>query len=312
MDESILIGVCPLVVGWVADRCLGDPERWPHPVVAFGHWIAWGERRLNRGEHRVTRGALFALLSILGVGVLTAGILYGLVRWNPWLAAAVSAVGEFYCLSGRTLAREVQSVFEALEQGTEAGRRRLSRIVGRDTSALNDQQIRTAALETLAENLSDGVIAPLFWFLCLGLPGMFAYKMVNTLDSMIGYKTERYGRFGRWAAHIDDVANYVPARLTAALMILCAGRPGLWRFVKKYGRCHASPNSGYPESAMAGLLDCRFGGTHDYFGQAVEKPYIGVNDRPFTTEDMLIATKINSNTELAMGLLVCLLSILLQ
>ena len=311
MDESILIGVCPLVVGWVADRCLGDPERWPHPVVAFGHWIAWGERRLNRGEHRVTRGALFALLSILGVGVLTAGILYGLVRWNPWLAAAVSAVGEFYCLSGRTLAREVQSVFEALEQGTEAGRRRLSRIVGRDTSALNDQQIRTAALETLAENLSDGVIAPLFWFLCLGLPGMFAYKMVNTLDSMIGYKTERYGRFGRWAAHIDDVANYVPARLTAALMILCAGRPGLWRFVKKYGRCHASPNSGYPESAMAGLLDCRFGGPNFYFGQRVDKPYIGHHEKTLGLADLRIALRVCLRSEvLFLGICVLILALL--
>ena len=286
-----------MVVGWVADRCLGDPERWPHPVVAFGHWIAWGERRLNRGEHRVTKGALFALLSIVGVGVLTAGILYGLVRWNPWVAAAVSAVGVFYCLSGRTLAREVQSVFEALEQGTEAGRRRLSRIVGRDTSALNDQQIRTAALETLAENLSDGVIAPLFWFLCLGLPGMFAYKMVNTFDSMIGYKTERYGRFGRWAAHIDDVANYVPARLTAALMILCAGRPGLWRFVKKYGHCHASPNSGYPESAMAGLLDCRFGGPNFYFGQRVNKPYIGHHEKTLGQSDLRIALRVCLRSE---------------
>ncbi len=311
MDESILIGVCPLVVGWVADRCLGDPERWPHPVVAFGHWIAWGERRLNRGEHRVTRGALFALLSILGVGVLTAGILYGLVRWNPWVAAAVSAVGVFYCLSGRTLAREVQSVFEALEQGTEAGRRRLSRIVGRDTSALNDQQIRTAALETLAENLSDGVIAPLFWFLCLGLPGMFAYKMVNTLDSMIGYKTERYGRFGRWAAHIDDVANYVPARLTAALMILCAGRPGLWRFVKKYGRCHASPNSGYPESAMAGLLDCRFGGPNFYFGQRVDKPYIGHHEKTLGLADLRIALRVCLRSEvLFLGICVLILALL--
>jgi len=311
MDESILIGVCPLLVGWVADRCLGDPERWPHPVVAFGHWIAWGERRLNRGKYRVTKGALFALLSVLGVGMLTAGILYGLVRWNPWVAAAVSAVGVFYCLSGRTLAREVQTVFEALEQGTEAGRQRLSRIVGRDTSALNDQQIRTAALETLAENLSDGVIAPLFWFLCLGLPGMFAYKMVNTLDSMIGYKTERYGRFGRWAAHIDDVANYVPARLTASLLILCAGRPGLWRFVKKYGRCHASPNSGYPESAMAGLLDCRFGGPNFYFGQRVDKPYIGHHEKTLGQADLRIALRVCLCSEvLFLGICVLILALL--
>ncbi len=308
MDEAILTSICPLLVGWVADRCLGDPERWPHPVVAFGHWIAWGERRWNRGEHRVTKGALFALFSILAVGGVTVLLLAGLNRWSPWAAAAVSAVGVFYGLSGRTLSREVKAVFEALDEGTEAGRRQLSRIVGRDTSALNDQQIRTAALETLAENLSDGVIAPLFWFLCLGLPGMLAYKMVNTLDSMIGYKTERYGRFGRWAAHIDDVANYVPARLTAGLMLLCAGRPGLWRFVKRYGRCHASPNSGYPEAAMAGLLDCRFGGPNIYFGQRVDKPYIGDHARTLDRKDLSVALRVCLRSEvLFLGICVLIL-----
>ena len=311
MDESILIAVLPLVAGWVADRCLGDPESWPHPVVAFGRWIAWGERRLNRGEHRVTQGTLFAGFSILGAGALTALLLYGAVRWNPWAAVVLSAVGVFYCLSGRTLSREVKAVFDALEQGTEAGRRRLSRIVGRDTSALNDQQIRTAALETLAENLSDGVIAPLFWFLCLGLPGMVAYKMINTLDSMIGYKTERYGRFGRWAAHIDDWANYLPARLTAVLILLCAGRPGLWRFVKRYGRCHASPNSGYPEAAMAGLLDCRFGGPNIYFGQRVDKPYIGHHEKVLGRDDLRIALRVCLRSEvLFLGICVLILALL--
>ena len=129
---------------------------------------------------------------------------------------------------------------------------------------------------------------------------------------MIGYKNERYKEFGEAAARLDDVANYIPARLTACLMLLVSGNWHKRDFLTRFSRAHLSPNSGYPEAALAAILDCRFGGTHDYFGQAVEKPYIGVNDRPFTTEDMLIATKINSNTELAMGLLVCLLSILLQ
>ena len=150
-------------------------------------------------------------------------------------------------------------VFEAVDRSLDEGRRQVGRIVGRDTSALSAQEVRTAALETLAENLSDGVIAPLFWYAVLGVPGMMAYKMVNTLDSMIGYRNERYRQFGCIAARIDDVANYIPARLTALLMIIVSGRLSLFRFVGKYGSRHASPNSGYPEAALAGILNCRFG-----------------------------------------------------
>jgi len=217
----------------------------------------------------------------------------------------------FYCLAGTTLIREVREVFLALDRSLDAGRKQVARIVGRDTSELSAQEVRTAALETLAENLSDGVIAPLFWFALLGTPGMLAYKMVNTLDSMIGYKTERYRDFGCWAAHIDDVANFIPARLTALLMVLAAGKPQLATFVWKNGRKHASPNSGYPEAALAGILDCRFGGPHHYFGQLFDKPYIGSNDRPLTTADMGTAIRVNRTAEILMVLLtiaVCLLS----
>ncbi|MDE5707728.1 MAG: adenosylcobinamide-phosphate synthase CbiB, partial [Alistipes sp.] len=180
----------------------------------------------------------------------------------------------------------VREVFRAVDRSLEEGRRQVARIVGRDTSALTAQEIRTAALETLAENLSDGVIAPLFWYALLGVPGMLAYKMVNTLDSMIGYRNDRYLLFGRVAARLDDAANYLPARLTALLMLLAAGRPGLLEFVRRFGRSHASPNSGYPEAALAGILGCRFGGTHDYFGRPVPKPYIGTCDRPLDSADM--------------------------
>ena len=182
----------------------------------------------------------------------------------------------------------------------------LDRIVGRDTSALSAQEVRTAALETLAENLSDGVVAPLFWYLLLGVPGMLAYKMVNTLDSMVGYKNERYRRFGCFAARLDDVANYIPARLTALLMILVSGRFSLLRFVGKYGSRHASPNSGYPEAALAGILNCRFGGPHYYFGEEVWKPFIGNNERALTTEDMKKAVCVNRQAEVLMVVLVWL------
>ena len=299
----------PFVAGWIGDRLLGDPEGWWHPVVSFGKAIAAGERRLNRGEQRRSKGAIFSLALIVGTYLATA-LLLGLAGMiSEPLRIALVAVGVFYCLAGKTLASEVRMVFEAVERSTEAGRQQVSRIVGRDTSRLSPQEIRTAALETLSENLSDGVIAPMFWFLLLGLPGMMAYKMVNTLDSMIGYRSERYRDFGACAARIDDVANFVPARLTACLMLLVSGKWRHWDFVRRYGRAHASPNSGYPESALAAILDCRFGGTHDYFGQPVEKPYIGTNDRLLTSEDMERAVRINERAELAMGLLVALLSL---
>lgn len=312
MHQSVyLIKVIPFLGGWLADRLLGDPEGWPHPVVAFGKAISWGEKRLNNGGDRALKGSLLTLVLVAGVFMLCQGIL----RWSgiihPQLNAILVGIGVFYCLAGKTLIKEVKAVFEAVDHSTEEGRRQVSRIVGRDTSHLSPQEIRAAALETLAENLSDGVIAPMFWFALLGLPGMLAYKMVNTLDSMIGYKNERYLEFGQTAARLDDVANYIPARLTAWLMLAVSGNLDKLSFVKRFGPAHASPNSGYPESALAVILNCRFGGTHDYFGQPVEKPHIGTNNRPFTTDDMIIAIKINSNTELAMGLLVCLSSIIL-
>ena len=151
-----------------------------------------------------------------------------------------------------------------------------------------------------------GCIIQMFWYLLLGLPGMMAYKMVNTLDSMIGYKSERYKDFGCFAAKMDDVANYIPARLTALLMVIAGGNLRLLGFVKRFGRCHASPNSGYPEAALAGILDCRFGGTHDYFGEAVYKPYIGSNPKLLTDSDLRISLRVCLQAELLM-LILCFL-----
>ena len=294
-----MIHVISLLIGWVLDLLIGDPQRLPHPVVWFGKIIALGEHRLNRGSHRRLKGALMALFLIALVFTLTFVLTWLLKDW-AWVFNALIV---FYCLAGTTLIREVRAVFLALDRSLEEGRAQVARIVGRDTSELTAQEVRTAALETLAENLSDGVIAPLFWFALLGTPGMLAYKMVNTLDSMIGYRTERYRDFGCWAAHIDDIANYIPARLTAFLMIVGSWRLSKWSFVMKYGRCHASPNSGYPEAALAGILDCRFGGPHYYFGQLCPKPYIGENDRPLTTADMKKAVRINRTVEILMMLL---------
>lgn len=298
----------PLLAGWLLDRCIGDPVSLPHPVVGFGKLIAWGEHRLNTGEHRVLKGAALSVALVVGVYLLTDFVLYQAARFSPGLLLVVQVILIFYCLAGTTLIREVRDVFRAVDRSLEEGRKQVARIVGRDTSTLSAQEVRTAALETLAENLSDGVIAPLFWYLILGVPGMVAYKMVNTLDSMIGYRNERYRHFGRFAARLDDVANFLPARLTAFLMVLASGRLSLLAFVGKYGWQHASPNSGYPEAALAGILDCRFGGPHVYFGEEVWKPYIGTNDRPLTTEDMRTAVRINRGAEWFMLLSIILIT----
>ena len=298
-----LFVILPLLLGWFLDLLIGDPAWLPHPVVGYGKMISFGEHRLNKGTHRKLKGALMAIVLI---SMVFAVAYFGLSILPPFGRVGVDLILIFYCLAGTTLIREVRQVFLALDRSLDEGRKQVARIVGRDTSKLSAQEVRTAALETLAENLSDGVIAPLFWFAILGIPGMLAYKMVNTLDSMIGYKTDRYRDFGCWAAHIDDIANYIPARLTALLMIVAAGEPRLTGFVWRNGRNHASPNSGYPEAALAGILNCRFGGPHYYFGQLFDKPFIGTNDRPLTTDDMRTAVQINRTAEVLMVLAVCM------
>jgi len=314
-----------LFLGWLLDLLFGDPAWLPHPVVGMGRWIAWWERRLNRGTRRKAKGALLVLLSIALIFLLTALITRLFFMLHCSLYILWSTLLIFFCLAGHTLRREVRMVFEALDRNLDEGRRQVARIVGRDTQALSAQEVRTAALETLAENLSDGVVAPLFWLCLLGVPGMVTYKLINTFDSMIGYRTDRYRDFGCWAARIDDVANFIPARLTAFLMLLVgslmgkrasgqagkrAGRPiSHLTFLFRYAPKHASPNSGWPEAALAALLDCRFGGTHNYFGEEVYKPYIGTNPRLLTTDDMQRSIRICFAAEVLAVLLAVLLAV---
>lgn len=298
MDISVLMDVAlPLLVGVLMDCVLGDPMGLPHPVVGYGRLISFFEHRWNYGQNRKLKGMLMTVLLVAGAAAVVWGVLVMARTLSVWLEVVLSAVLVFYCLAGKTLIDEVQAVFRETDISLERGRKQVARIVGRDTSELTAQEVRIAALETLAENLSDGVVAPLFWYMVAGVPGMMAYKMVNTLDSMVGYKNERYRNFGCFAARLDDVANYIPARLTAMLMVLVSGRWSLLAFVKRYGRQHASPNSGYPESALAGILDCRFGGPHVYFGQVVDKPWIGENCRAVNTADMQVAVAVNRRVE---------------
>lgn len=314
----IVISSTALLLGYILDRRLGDPYSY-HPIVGMGYLIAWGECRLNKGRHRGLKGGLYNAVLIAIALIFPLLLEVGLIIWEKavWsliLYWILGVIGSFYMLSGTTLIREVRGVFDALELSLEQGRAQVGRIVGRDTNQLSRHEVQTAALETLSENLNDGVVAPLVWYALLGMPGMVAYKMINTQDSMIGYRNERYKDYGCFSAKVDDVVNWIPARLTALLMLISAHRLDLVGFVARYGREHASPNSGYPEAALAGILDCRFGGVHDYFGQSVYKPYIGDNPRALSYEDMQQAIRINRRVEvLALGiaivLRICLLGV---
>ena len=305
---ELMLVLIPLVAGYVLDLLLGDPRRLPHPVVLFGNLIGWIERKWNKGRCRFLKGGVVAVVYPLGVLAAGWGVAWCAQAVGVWCSVLVATVFVFYGLANRSLIQEGGEVIRALrEQGLEAGRKRLSWIVGRDTSELTSKEIYTAVLETMAENLSDGVVAPLFYYAIGGFPAMMAYKMVNTLDSMIGYRDERFRQFGCCAARLDDALNYFPARLTALFMAVVAYRRGVFRFILRNCYMHASPNSGFPESAMAGILDCRFGGAHVYHGLLVEKPYIGDNDREVGYADYLKAVQVNQRvTLLAVVLIVAI------
>lgn len=306
--DIITIHIVVLSIGFVLDQLLGDPRWLPHPIVAFGNSIAWAEKCLNKGKYRLTKGAFASIALIVFTFALAFVVRQFLYNWHTLAGLIFDIVMVFYCLAAKTLRSEVSKVFDALQVSLANGRKQLSFIVGRDTQVLNEQQVKKAALETLSENLSDGIVAPLFWFMLLGTPGMLAYKMINTLDSMIGYKSERYKDFGCWAAKIDDAANYVPARLTAIIMLITNNKTKLWATVAHEAKNHASPNSGYPEAALANLLNCRFGGPAQYFGQMHEKKFIGTNERWIEHDDLHKALTINIKTEwLMLTVVLCVL-----
>ena len=329
MVYPILIFTLPLLLGFLLDRALGDPMRLGHPIVFFGRLIGLGEKHLNHGASRRLKGFLyngslvcftfFLPLLTFAFLLLGAAINYylGDLYFGHFLLLTIalpSTICIFYMLSGKTLVTEVKGVFSALSVSLGAGRKQVGRIVGRDTGTLSAQEIRTAALETLAENLSDGVVGPMLSWSFFGTPGILTYKMINTQDSMVGYLNERYRAYGFFSAKLDDLVNLIPSRTTAILMLIAAGRLDLLRKTFQHGKRHLSPNSGYPEAALALILGCRFGGPHDYFGEVVDKPYIGEVERELSDEDLQRAVQITQRTEwltLALSLLLRLLLILL-
>lgn len=285
--------VIPLIAGFLLDLLIGDPHWLPHPIRLFGNIIYFLEKKLNKNQFQKTQGMIMTLTLLC----LTFFVFWGIIKialFDTYLYYIITSILAFYGLANRNLIDEAIMVEEKLsKEGIEAGRIQLSRIVGRDTKQLSENKIRIAVLETLSENLSDGVIAPLFYYAIGGIPLMFTYKLVNTLDSMIGYKSERFKKFGFFAAKTDDVFNFIPARITALLMIIVSLSKRALIFVFKYGNQHASPNSGYPEAALAGILNCKFGGPNVYHGKLVEKPFIGNNEREILKKDITKACLVN-------------------
>ena len=286
-----------VLLGFLIDCAIGDPAWLLHPVVLIGKLISLSEKGLRRIFPKTDRGAFQAgltmaiLVPILSAGV-SFGILFGLYLLSPWAYFAMSSIMCWQCFAARCLAKEAQKVVKALEtDGLEAGRKQVSMLVGRDTDELSEEQVLKATVETVAENASDGVIAPMLFMLLFGAVGGFFYKAINTMDSMVGYKNDRYLYFGRAAAKLDDAANFIPARLSALAMI--AASPALkldgrnaFRIWKRDRRKHASPNSAQTESVAAGALHIELAGPASYFGKRVEKPTLGDGDRPIERADV--------------------------
>lgn len=298
-----------LIIGSILDFILGDPRELWHPVQGIGWVISRLERILRRifpsgktGE-RWAGGLLVILTLLISVG-LPALLLLLLSFIHPLLSFLLSCIFCWQMLAAKSLRVESMKVQEALEQeGLEAGRRAVSMIVGRDTRDLTEEGVIKAAVETVAENTSDGVTAPLFYMILAGPLGGIAYKAVNTMDSMVGYKNETYQYFGTCAARLDDAANFIPARLSALFMIAAAFLAGYdgknaWRIFKRDRKKHKSPNAAHTEAVMAGALNVRLAGDAWYFGKLFKKPFIGDDIRPVERQDIARACRLEYATAL--------------
>ena len=306
-----------LLAGCLLDVILGDPHWAPHPVRAIGALIAGLEKLLRRLFPKTPRGeraaGLVLVVLVLGISTgVTVGILLLCSLVSPWLRFAVEILLSYQCLAARSLRDESMKVYRSLKTGTlQEARHAVSMIVGRDTERLDETGVAKAAVETVAENASDGVIAPLIFLAIGGAPLGIFYKAANTMDSMVGYQNDRYRYFGTCAARWDDVLNFIPARLAGALMCLAAplvGQDGrnAWRILRRDRLNHKSPNSAHTEAAAAGALRVQLAGSSYYFGKLVEKPTIGDDLRPVEAEDIRRANRLMFATAFLSLALVCI------
>ncbi|MCG8689041.1 MAG: adenosylcobinamide-phosphate synthase CbiB [Desulfobacterales bacterium] len=283
--DAVVFGISwPVIAAaFILDALAGDPRWLPHPIIWMGKGISYFEPRF-RGLIRppLLSGLVFALFLITLAGGLSWLAIFLAFKLHTMVGTVLQVVLLFYCFSAKSLSQAAMDVAIPLIKGDLAiARIKVGYIVGRETHNLDEAGITRAACETVAENFVDGFLSPLFFALLFGVPGAMTYKMINTLDSMVGYKNDTYLFFGRASARIDDLANYIPARLSVAVISLAAALLSLSRGKQSFktalsqGRNHKSPNAGFPEAAFAGALAVRFGGPNFYHGQLVEKPYIG-------------------------------------
>lgn len=300
MEHILTYHMIAFVCGFVLDLVFGDPHALPHPIRLIGTLIAGLEKKLLKLQMRdekkeFYKGILLVALVLFSTGAVAALVLVVAYWLHPAAGIVVESVMTYQILATKCLKDESMKVYQSLnEQGLEAGRVAVSMIVGRDTNVLDETGVVKAAVETVAENTSDGVIAPML-YTALGGPILgFVYKAVNTMDSMVGYKNDKYLYFGRAAAKLDDVVNFIPARISAYLMIAAAYIGGkafdgkrAYRIYKRDRRNHASPNSAQTESVCAGALGIQLAGDASYFGKVVKKPYIGDAHRAVEREDIV-------------------------
>ncbi len=293
MEQLIGLHLAAVTVGFLLDRLIGDPPGWPHPVRWIGMWIGWLAKRLNHGEYRTAKGAVLLAMTVLPVFFVAGLVTYTAFRIHPVAGAAIESLLIAVALAQKSLGDAAREVAAPLSAGDlPEARRKLSWIVGRDTDSLDEPEITRGVVETVSENSSDGVTAPLIFAFLFGAPGIWLYKAVNTLDSMVGYKDERYAQFGTASARTDDVLNFIPARLTGLAIVLLTPNPsGLplksriagWR---SDARKHPSPNSGYLEAATAWQLGATLGGTNTYRGIMSHRPQFGPGLRPLSAIDI--------------------------
>lgn len=257
------------LIAYVTDRLFGEFKFIRHPVVLMGDFITAFQKRFYRDSIMSGFWLVFWLLATVLAFVTPISLIK-----NPWIVGVIASMG----IAGKMLYESVRNILSEPQS--------IRYLVSRDTENLSDSDIRKAAIETYAENLSDGVIAPLFYLLVFGLVGLFLYKAVNTLDSMVGYRNERYEKFGKVSARLDDVVNYIPSRITAVIILILFGKLGKLVQTWHYGALHESPNAGYPIAAMALSLDVSLGGSTPYFGKMKEKPYFGDGKREITDDDI--------------------------
>ncbi|MBS4538560.1 cobalamin biosynthesis protein CobD [Clostridium sp. D2Q-11] len=320
-----MIMIWVLLISTILDYVLGDPYSWPHPIIFIGKLISFNEKKIRKSKYIPLKigGFLLVIITLVTVVFIISFILYIANRIHPIINIFITIYLLYTSLAGRCLDKESKKIYEALhKENIVEGRKLISYLVGRDTDKLSENEICRATIETVSENTIDGVLAPLFYMLLGFLIGMpvqfvFIYKTINTLDSMVGYIQHPYTEIGYASAKLDDIVNFIPARIGSILMFIGGSLLGYdwkngFKILIRDRNNHKSPNAGYPEATVAGLLNIQIGGTNTYFGEKVEKPTIGDNISSLSVKHILDSVKIMYSSEMITVLIMILIMIFIS